>query len=282
MNWTSTMSAAAFRSEHQRAFGDLRVAFKRRGLATVLDDLRQEGCLKARFPRPSDWPEAVLLNTSGGVAGGDRLSLDLELREGASATFTTQAAERYYRALDDDAPARVATKLRIAENGAAEWLPQESILFDRCAINRTLAVDAAANARFLGVETLLFGRQSSGEHIATARIADTITIRRAGKLILHDAVRANGPIADLLSRPAIANGGSAIATLIHLAPDAESHLESLRAAWNDTAAETGASAWNGLLIGRIVATSGAQLRAAIIAGLTPLRAGRPLPRVWQC
>ena len=36
---------------HQRAQGTLRLSVKRRGDATVLDGLRQEGCLKARFPR---------------------------------------------------------------------------------------------------------------------------------------------------------------------------------------------------------------------------------------
>jgi urease accessory protein len=275
----STLPASA---PHQRAYGTLRVAFKRRGPLTVLEDLRQEGCLKARFPRPIDWPEAVLLNTSGGIAGGDRLSIDLEVGQGAAACFTAQAAERFYRALPGDPPARIRTTLKIGPGAAAEWLPQESILFDRCALDRQLAIEAHADSWFLGVETLLFGRLRSGETIATARIADTIRIRRANRLILHDAIRLDGPVNDLLQNRAIAAGGAAVATLIHVAPDAESRLEVLRAAWQTTTAETGASAWDGMLIGRILAPDGASLRAAIVAGLAALRAGRPLPRVWQC
>ncbi len=289
--WTNKMSAAVSLSDHrraegalnhQRARGALAVAFKRRGPATVLADLHQQGCLKARFPRPVDFAEAVLLNTSGGIAGGDRLELDLTVQDGASACFTAQAAERFYRALPGDPPARIRTRLNIGHGAAAEWLPQESILFNNCALDRQLEIDAAADAWFLGVENLVFGRQLMGEQVIAARIADTIRIRRAGRLILHDAIRLNGPVAEVLARPATAAGAIAVATLVHLAPDAESRLESLRAAWNTATAETGASAWDGMLVGRIVARDGADLRAAIVAGLRVLRAGRPLPRVWQC
>ena len=57
------MSAAVSPSRHQRARGMLLVAMKRRGAATVLADLRQEGCLKARFPRAVAWADVVTLNT---------------------------------------------------------------------------------------------------------------------------------------------------------------------------------------------------------------------------
>ena len=64
-----------------RSGGILRLEFKRRGDATVLDRLYQSGCLKARLfrPEPRHCAEAVLLNTSGGVVGGDRLSHDIQL-----------------------------------------------------------------------------------------------------------------------------------------------------------------------------------------------------------
>lgn len=276
------MSAAASRSDHQRAIGSLHVAIKRRGTASVLADLRQDGCLKARFPRPVDRAEVVTLNSSGGVAGGDLLQSSFEVRAGARATFATQAAERFYRALPDDPPARVRTRLTIAEAAAAEWLPQESILFDRTSLDRALEVEMADDAWFLGVESLVFGRTAMGERVATARLADTIRIRRAGRLILHDAIRLSGDVAAMLDRTATARGSAAIATLVHVAPDAESRLDALRAAWGQVPAEAGASAWNNMVVGRIVARDGAGLRVAVTAGLAALRAGRPLPRVWLC
>ena len=276
------MSAAASLSDHQRALGALHVAVKRRGAASVLADLRQDGCLKARFPRPVDWVEVVTLNSSGGVAGGDRLESDFVVREGARATFASQAAERFYRALPADPPAHIRTRLTLAEGAAAEWLPQEGILFDRAALDRVLEVELAADAWFLGVESLVFGRTAMGERVGTARLSDTIRVRRAGRLVLHDAIRLHGPVAEALARPALARGAAAVATLIHVAPDAEARLDDFRAACADAPAEVGASAWDGMLVGRVVARDGACLRATIVAGLNCLRAGRSLPRVWQC
>lgn len=276
------MSDAAFRSDHQRATGELFVAVKQRGPASVLDDLRQDGCLKARFPRPVDWFEAVTLNSSGGVAGGDRLDWAFRVGPGARATFAAQAAERFYRALPDDLPARLATRIAVAEGAAAEWLPQESILFDRAAVTRTLEVDLAADAWFLGLEMLVFGRAAMGERVATARLSDTIRLRRAGRLLLHDGIRLSGDVAETLSGPAVAGGGAAVATLVYVAPDAEGRLETLRAALADAPAACGASAWDGMLVARFVARDSAALRASVISGLTALRDGRALPRVWQC
>ncbi len=266
----------------QRAIGSLHVAIKRRGPASVLADLRQDGCLKARFPRPVDWAEVVTLNSSGGVAGGDRLESSFEVRAGARATFASQAAERFYRALPGDPPARVRTHLTVAEGAAAEWLPQESILFDRAALDRVLHVDLAADAWFLGVESLVFGRAAMGERVGTARLADTIRVRRAGRLLLHDAIRLSGEVAATLAHAATAGGGVAVASLIHVASDAEARLDDLRAALAAAPADAGASAWNGMLVGRIVARDGASMRASVVAGLAALRVGRALPRVWTC
>jgi urease accessory protein len=279
---TNTTCGAVSRSDHQRATGSLRVAVKRRGSASVLADLRQDGCLKARFPRPVDWLEAVTLNSSGGVAGGDRLDWSYSVAAGASATFASQAAERFYRALPADPPAHLRTYLEIGAGAAAEWLPQESILFDRAALDRVLDVAMAADGWFLGVESLVFGRAASGERVGAARLADTIRIRRDGRLILHDAIRLTGDVASVLACPATAHGGAATATLVHVAPGAETRLDAFRAAVAGTPAEIGASAWDGMLVGRIVARDGAALRATVIAGLACLRAGRALPRVWLC
>jgi urease accessory protein len=264
---------------HQRARGDLRLSFKRRGAATVLDGLRQDGCLKARFPRidPPDWPGAVTLNSAGGVAGGDRLTTAITAGPGTAATVASQAAERIYRALPG-ATSRVATALHVADGAALEWLPQETILFDRCALSRTLDIHLAENAWFLGVESLVFGRTAMDEQVHTAHIHDRITLRRDGRLLLHDAIRLDGPVAALLARPAIGTGARAVATIIHAAPDPR--LDAVRTALAPF--EAGATIVEGVLLARIVAPTGAELRRAVVAGLNILRAGRTLPRVWLC
>ncbi len=221
----------------------------------------------------------MLLNTAGGVAGGDRLDTCITAGPGTMATVTTQAAERFYRALPGT-DARVTATLDIAERAALEWLPQETILFDRCALRRELRVTMAEGAWFLGVEQWVFGRTAMGERVTHGRIHDLITIDRGRKKVLHDAVRFDGAVQDVLDRPASAAGGRAVATLIHVGPMAETHVAPLRSAL--VAWDAGVSAWDGMLVARIVAQNGACLRAAVVAGLNILRAGRPLPRVWEC
>ncbi len=267
---------------HQRARGTLRLSFKRRDAGTVLDGLRQEGCLKARFPRTEHdvWTGAVTLNSSGGVAGGDILETTIAAGLGTQATVASQAAERFYRALPGTAPAQSSTALHVAPGAALEWLPQESILFDRCALQRRLTVDLAQDAWFLGVEQLVFGRFAMGETVHDAWLRDLVQVRRDGRLLLHDAIRFDGPVQSLLDRRAAGGAARGIATLIHAAPDAETKLDALRLAL--AGHDAGASAWDGMLVARIAAPDGACLHAAVVAGLGVLRAGRPLPRVWLC
>jgi len=274
------MDGATVRPALQRALGEVSVSVKRRDGHPALDGLRQAGCLKTRFPRAEDpeWLNLVTLNTSGGIAGGDELRSSFSIGAGACATIASQAAERFYRALPGSTASNVRTRIVVAPGGAAEWLPQETILFDGCAVRRRLCVELAADAWFLGVESLVFGRAAMGEVVQRASVRDLIEIRRGGRLLLHDAIRLEGEVAQALGRAAIADGGIAVATVVHVAPGAESMLEGVRT----TAPHCGASAWDGMLVARVVAADGAALRATVVDILHVLRRGRRLPRVWLC
>jgi urease accessory protein len=266
------------------------VMVRRRGELTVLDGLRQAGCLKARFPRPvaRDWIDVVTLNTSGGMVAGDELNSTFMVGPGARASITAQAAERFYRALPGAAPARARTRIVIGAGAAAEWLPQETILFDRCVLDRRLEIDLAEDAWFLGIEAMIFGRAAMGETVSQACIRELIRVRREGALLLHERLRLDGDVDALLQRKAIANGARTIATVVLIAADAEAKLEAVRAAlphalWHGAGGRgVGVSACNGMLLARTLAPDGAKLRTGITALLRVLRADRPLPRVWMC
>jgi urease accessory protein len=274
------MDGAIVRSDLQRAFGEVRVSVKLRDGHPTLDELRQVGCLKVRFPRADnpEWLNLVTLNTSGGIAGGDELRGSFTIGAGARATMASQAAERFYRALCGSAASDVRTRIAVAPGGAAEWLPQETILFDGCAVRRRLCVELAPDAWFLGVESLVFGRAAMGEVVERASLRDLIEIRRDGRPLLHDAIRLDGEVAETLRHAAIADGARAVAAVVHVAPDAEAMLDDVRAA----APECAASAWDGMLIARVLAPDSAALRASVVTILHVLRGGRTLPRVWQC
>jgi urease accessory protein len=277
----------------QRAFGRLRVAFARRGQITALAVLRQEGCLKARHPRtaPGAIAETVLLNTSGGITGGDDLAVSVAAGAGTHLTVTTQAAERFYRATPHSPPATIRTTLSVGEDATLDWLPQETILFDACRADRTLSVDLAPSARFVGVESLLFGRQASGEAVQRAWLTDRIRIRQGGRLILADATRTHGDLAALMARAGTFADARAMATVVGVTPDlghdgAEAMVARLRDAIGggrlpESGLEAGVSAWNGLVLARLLAMDGARLRQAVMVALGILRGAAPLPRVWR-
>jgi urease accessory protein len=264
----------------QRAEGRVEVAVSRRDGRTRLDRLFQQGCAKAILPRThSDTPEVVLINTSGGVTGGDRLAWRLEVGAGAALVATTQAAERVYRSTG--AAARIETRLAAAVGATLEWLPQETILFDAGRLERRLEADLAGGARATLLETFVLGRAAMGETVATGAVSDQWRIRRDGRLVHAEALFAEGDLARAFAGPATLAGACAFATLLHLAPGAESRLEAAR----DLLAglpgvEAAASAKPDILIVRFLAPAAQPLRAALIRFLIAFRAA-PLPRVWN-
>jgi urease accessory protein UreH len=64
-----------------RTEGSVRLGFVRAEGQTAVASLRQSGAARVRFPKPvaGDDPEAVLLNTAGGLTGGDRIDVEVAL-----------------------------------------------------------------------------------------------------------------------------------------------------------------------------------------------------------
>ena len=261
-----------------RAIGRVRVAARLRNGQSRLADLHQSGSSKALFPR-GEGPgvTAVLLNTAGGVTGGDRFETAAEATQGASLTLSTQAAERAYRAQPGET-GHIATRLTAAPGATLHWLPQETILFDGARLVRRLDAELAADARLLAVEPMIFGRAAMGERLDSLHFHDSWRIRRDGRLVYADALRLDGAAAAILARPGTLAGAGAMASLLYTAPDAEARLAPLRALLPATA---GASLIRpGVLAARLAAPDGFTLRRALIPVLETLR-GAPLPRVWM-
>jgi len=221
--------------------------------------------------------EAVLINISGGVADGDVLRIALEVGEGGALTYATPAAERIYRARPGAQAACIEMHARIGRGARLDYLPQETLLFEGCALDRSFSIDMDAEATFLGVEAKCFGRAASGEAITSLRLRDRISLRRCGRLVLHDSVRMQGDARTLLAASAGAGGCTAVATILFAAPDAQARLEPLLAAL--AGMDAGASCRDGVLMARLVAADGQALRRGVVAALKNLL-GRPLPRLW--
>lgn len=258
----------------QRAKGLGRISVDARDGRTVLRRLYQDGCAKIRLPRDANATglEAVLLNTSGGLTGGDRMGWQAQIGDGAHLTLTTQACEKTYRSLEGDA--EVDVQLEVAPGGRLDWLPQETILFDRARLARRFTVEMAHDAALLAVEPMILGRLAMGEEVVSAHLRDRWRVRRGGQLDYADDLRLDDAYVGL---PLLA-GAKAYASLLFVAPGAERLIEPLRDALGD---EGGASAFDGKIVARVLAADGHSLRQALIPAIAVLRDGAPPPRVWR-
>ncbi len=262
----------------QRASGSGRLVTQMRNGETRVSELYQEGCAKIRLPHthaPS--LEAVLINTSGGLTGGDQLEWRITATEGARLALTTQACERIYKSTGDDAVVR--TELSIGAHAHLDWLPQETILFEESRLHRTLDIDLADGASFTGVEAVLLGREAMGEAARSALLNDNWRVRRNGRLLHAEANRLS---ATDLERDALSllAGNNAFATVVHIAPGAEDKVGPVRALIPaDTHAAV--SAISERLIVRALAPSGLALRRLITPIIAHLSGAGTLPRLWS-
>lgn len=261
----------------QRARGEARVSFVSTPRGTMLGHLFQDGAAKIRLPRTHGADaEAVLINSAGGLTGGDHLGFSVDVGASATAVITTQACEKVYRSLGG--PAEVAIRLKAGPGARLDWLPQETILFDRADLKRRVDVDLGAAATFLAVEAVIFGRRAMGEEVSEGGLHDRWRIRQGDRLIHADDIRMSGAIASLGQRSAVLAGAGAMASLVYVADDCDRHVDAVRLALGERG---GASAWGGKLVARVVADDGLQLRRLLIPAIMALRAGRPLPKAWQ-
>lgn len=261
-----------------RARGAVHIGTKMRDGASVIGDLRQAGSSKLVFPRARGTAlDGVIVNTAGGITGGDKFSVEAEVRAGTSLCLTTQAAERAYRAQPGEV-GQLTSHVTVQKGATLHWLPQELILFQGAQLRRRLRIDLATDARVLMCEPLVFGRTAMGETVTQASLDDRIDITQEGRPLFTDALHLRGDIAAHLARPTVASGAVAIACLLYVAPDAETHLAPLRATLGPTA---GVSLLRpDTLVLRALGRDSFALRKTLIPVLTRLSGG-PLPRPWM-
>ncbi|HEX2215831.1 MAG TPA: urease accessory protein UreD [Xanthobacteraceae bacterium] len=274
MTVTSVNAAETFASNRAHGLIELNVAVGDDGATRPLR-VREEGSFRVRFPAHAGGAEAVLINTAGGIAGGDRFKTDVHVSANGRLAVTTAAAEKIYRSLGPSA--HIDITLKLGEGAALSWLPQETILFDRARLDRTIHVDLAENARLLLVEALVFGRRAMGETLSECQLTDRWRVRRGGKLVYADGVRFERDLATTLRSAGSASGATAVATILML-PGNDDDVAAVRAHAPDFRGEVGTSAWNGMAAIRCVAPGGGTLRHDLALAITAL--GQPLPRLW--
>ncbi len=260
-----------------RAHGRIAFSTKAAGGKTRRDRVHEAGSLRVRCPGAAAAElEAVLVNTAGGIAGGDCFDLAMTAGAGARLIVTSAAAEKVYRALGP--PAAIDLRLAVEDGGALTWLPHETILFDGARLRRCIDVDVGIGATILMAECVVFGRSAMGEVMRKGALIDCWRVRHGGRLVYAETARLDGDIAARLAAPAAGAGAVALATVLAV-PGNDDMLAALRDCQERFAGEVAMSAWNGVAVVRLLAGDAAALRGDLAVVVSALR-GAPLPRLW--
>ena len=271
----------------QRAEGFVRIVLGGSDKGTRIMDVFQRSPIRIMFPRAGGGPleEAVLVNTAGGIAGGDRLESAVTALANASIAVTSQAAEKVYRALNE--PARIATKLKVCEAARLAWLPQETIAFNWGRLSREMDIELSSGAELLALEWLVLGRAAHGEEMVGGHISDSWRVKKDGRLIWADSFRATGEMFPHLHRKALLSNYKAVGTLVYFGPRLDTRLEFVRDISPSLKCHCAATSVGGLMIVRFAAKVSSDLRLALRSflqqfsrelGPGPFR----VPKMWSC
>lgn len=264
---------------------ELALGFERRGNRTVLATRRHDGPLVVQKPFHPEGPavcHAIVVHPPAGIAGGDTLSLHASVGERGHALLTTPGAGKWYRSTGAGAEQRVAFDVR--SGATLEWLPQESIVYDRAVASLATEVRLDATATFLGWEIVCLGRVASGERFTRGSLLFSTRIERAGRPMWVERGEVGETMRTARSRAALAGypvfgtfictvsiGGQGIASLRELKPHA---------------GEGAVTALPEVVLVRYLGSSTQSARtyfASAWAILRPLATGREAvsPRIWM-
>lgn len=264
----------------------LALRFERRDARTVLVHRAHEGPLvvqKPLYPEGDVVCQCIVIHPPGGIAGGDRLDLDIEAGAGAFAQLTTPGAAKWYRAGGHDSGA--GTRIRAGAGAVVEWMPQGNIVFRGAQARATLQVELQGDAVFLGWDISCLGRTASAETFDAGTWRQRIDVRRDDALIWSERAVVTGASA-AMSSPSGLNGAPVFGTLLVVADAIDN---SLLAACRGRAPLSGdgvVTRFPGVLVARYRGHATAAAHAwfaALWSLLRPALAGRPAipPRIWN-
>src|SRR5262249_11404500 len=271
----------------QRAEGSCRIVLGGSEKGTRVVDLYQKSPIRVLLPRTSGAriEEAVLLNTSGGVAGGDRLQSDVTAIEDASIAITTQAAEKVYRAITESA--HILTTLKVRDTAKLAWLPQETIVFNRARISRETRVEVTSGTELLALEWLVLGRAAHGERLSAGTITDRWRIVKDWRLIWADSFRITDDVLPSLCCKALLSDCTGVATLVYFGAELGARLELVRSLISSLECQCEATLVGGLMVVRFAARTSYDLRTALRNvlqrfGNESARGPFQVPKMWSC
>ncbi len=127
-----------------------------------------------------------LNNVSGGIFGGDSLTLEVDVLPGAEAQITTTGSTRLYRPRVDASEAELRSTFHIGEDALLEYLPDSLIPFENSRALQQTSFHLERGATLFAWDVLAPGRKASGETFRYERLKLITEVFVDGTPILHD------------------------------------------------------------------------------------------------
>jgi len=156
-----------------------------------------------------------LQEPTGGVAQGDRHSIDVTAEERARAHLTTQSATKVHSMTGNYA--HLAATLQAGSDAYLEYLPGPTILNEDARCLQTISVDLAESAVVVLSDVLVPDGLSAHEPFEFDHYASSVEARCDGRLVCADAVDLQ-PTAGRPADPATMDEYEVLGTLYAFAP----------------------------------------------------------------
>jgi len=130
--------------------------------------------LKSLYPEGERIAHAVLVHPPGGLVGGDRLDIALDVQHGAHLLVTTPAATRFYRSNAGEAAQLVHAT--VGEGARLEWLPQETLAYPGCIARNEVKLSLAPGASLFATEVLGLGLPAAGQAFDAGRLLQHLEV----------------------------------------------------------------------------------------------------------
>ncbi|NJL18571.1 MAG: hypothetical protein HC938_16840 [Nitrospira sp.] len=119
----------------------------------------------------------LLINPSGGLVGGDGLSIDMTLDRDAHVLVSAPSANRVYRS--EEKLSEQLITITVGPHAILEWLPEHTIPFAGSRFRQAIHARLAPGAAIILWDALASGRMARGERWAFTHLENEIHITTA-------------------------------------------------------------------------------------------------------